>query len=108
VLRPLPPLAFIPLFVIWFGIGELPKLIVIGVAPIMAVATVASLDQVPEDLRLCARTLGATSLFCSTSPIPAGADRARHRSDRAGSVQFEAIGSGVGLPPGRRGEQQET
>ncbi len=65
VLRPLPPLAFIPLFIIWFGIGELPKevLIVIGVAPIMAVTTVAALDQVPEDLRLCARTLGASPLF---------------------------------------------
>ena len=65
VLRPLPPLAFIPLFIIWFGIGELPKevLIIIGVAPIMAVTTVAALDQVPEDLRLCARTLGASPLF---------------------------------------------
>jgi ABC-type nitrate/sulfonate/bicarbonate transport system permease component len=65
VLRPLPPLAFIPLFIIWFGIGELPKevLIVIGVTPIMAVATVTALDQVPDDLRLCARTLGATPLF---------------------------------------------
>jgi ABC-type nitrate/sulfonate/bicarbonate transport system permease component len=65
VLRPLPPLAFIPLFIIWFGIGELPKevLIIIGVTPIMAVSTVAALDQVPDDLRLCARTLGATPLF---------------------------------------------
>jgi NitT/TauT family transport system permease protein/taurine transport system permease protein len=65
VLRPLPPLAFIPLFIIWFGIGELPKevLIIIGVIPIMAVSTVAALDQVPDDLRLCARTLGATPLF---------------------------------------------
>jgi ABC-type nitrate/sulfonate/bicarbonate transport system permease component len=65
VLRPLPPLAFIPLFIIWFGIGELPKevLIVIGVTPIMAVATVTALEQVPDDLRLCARTLGATPLF---------------------------------------------
>jgi taurine transport system permease protein len=62
VLRPLPPLAFIPLFIIWFGIGELPKeiLIIIGVAPIMAVTSVAALDEVPEDLRLCARTLGAS------------------------------------------------
>ncbi|HUK68538.1 MAG TPA: hypothetical protein VLW50_07270 [Streptosporangiaceae bacterium] len=25
VLRPLPALAFIPLFIVWFGIGELPK-----------------------------------------------------------------------------------
>jgi ABC-type nitrate/sulfonate/bicarbonate transport system permease component len=64
VLRPLPPLAFIPLFIIWFGIGEMPKevLIIIGVTPIMAVTTVAALDEVPEDLRLCARTLGASRL----------------------------------------------
>ena len=65
VLRPLPPLAFIPLFIIWFGIGELPKevLIVIGVTPIMAVTSVAALDEVPEDLRLCARTLGASPRY---------------------------------------------
>jgi len=65
VLRPLPPLAFIPLFIIWFGIGEIPKevLIVIGVTPIMAVTTVAALDEVPDDLRLCARTLGASSFY---------------------------------------------
>jgi ABC-type nitrate/sulfonate/bicarbonate transport system permease component len=62
VLRPLPPLAFIPLFIIWLGIGELPKevLIMIGVIPVMTVTTVASLDAVPDDLRLCARTLGAS------------------------------------------------
>ena len=62
VLRPLPPLAFIPLFIIWLGIGEAPKevLIMIGVIPIMAVTTVAALDEVPGDLRLCARTLGAS------------------------------------------------
>jgi ABC-type nitrate/sulfonate/bicarbonate transport system permease component len=29
----------------------------------MAVTTVAALDEVPDDLRLCARTLGATSLY---------------------------------------------
>ena len=65
VLRPLPPLAFIPLFIIWFGIGELPKevLIVIGVTPIMAITTVAALDEVQEDLLLCARTLGASRLY---------------------------------------------
>lgn len=65
VLRPLPPLAFIPLFIIWLGIGEMPKevLIMIGVIPVMAVATVAALDEVPEDLRLCARTLGASPRY---------------------------------------------
>jgi ABC-type nitrate/sulfonate/bicarbonate transport system permease component len=65
VFRPLPPLAFIPLFIIWFGIGELPKevLIVVGVIPVLAITTVAALDEVPQDLRLCARTLGASSFY---------------------------------------------
>jgi taurine transport system permease protein len=65
ILRPLPPLAFIPLFIIWFGIGEMPKevVIILGVTPIMAVTTVAALDQVPDDLRLCARTLGASHRY---------------------------------------------
>jgi ABC-type nitrate/sulfonate/bicarbonate transport system permease component len=56
VLRPLPPLAFIPLFIIWLGIGEMPKevLIMIGVIPIMAVTTVAALDEV---LDACLRGL---------------------------------------------------
>jgi ABC-type nitrate/sulfonate/bicarbonate transport system permease component len=65
IFRPLPPLAFIPLFIVWFGIGELPKevLIVVGIVPIMAITTVAALDEVPDDLRLCARTLGATRAY---------------------------------------------
>lgn len=65
VIRPLPPLAFIPLFIVWLGIGELPKevLIIVGVVPVMAVTTVAALDEVPEDLRLCARTLGASKRY---------------------------------------------
>jgi NitT/TauT family transport system permease protein/taurine transport system permease protein len=65
VIRPLPPLAFIPLFIVWLGIGELPKevLIVGGVVPVMAVTTVAALDEVPEDLKLCARTLGASRRY---------------------------------------------
>jgi ABC-type nitrate/sulfonate/bicarbonate transport system permease component len=65
VIRPLPPLAFIPLFIVWFGIGELPKevLIVFGTVPIMTVATVAALKEVPDDLRLSARTLGASRAY---------------------------------------------
>ena len=65
ILRPLPPLAFIPLFIVWLGIGETPKevLIIVGVVPHMAVMTVAALDEVPDDLRLCARTLGASRAY---------------------------------------------
>jgi NitT/TauT family transport system permease protein/taurine transport system permease protein len=63
--RPLPPLAFVPLLIVWFGIGELPKvvLIVIGVLPIMIVSTVAALDTVPPEFEQCARTLGASRWY---------------------------------------------
>lgn len=65
VTRPLPPLAFIPVLIVWFGIGELPKevLIALAVLPVMVVATVAALDEVPEELRLCSRTLGASRAY---------------------------------------------
>ncbi|MHB1875750.1 MAG: ABC transporter permease [Streptosporangiaceae bacterium] len=61
ITRPLPPLAFIPLFIVWFGIGELSKvlLIMVGVIPIMAVATVGALDNVPVELIEAGRVLGA-------------------------------------------------
>jgi ABC-type nitrate/sulfonate/bicarbonate transport system permease component len=60
--RPLPPLAFIPLFVVWFGIGETPKfvLILIGVIPVITVATVGALDRVPQDYLNASRALGAS------------------------------------------------
>jgi NitT/TauT family transport system permease protein/taurine transport system permease protein len=63
--RPLPPLAFIPLLIVWFGIGELPKfvLIITAVLPIMIVSTVAVLENVPPELSDCARTLGASPLY---------------------------------------------
>jgi ABC-type nitrate/sulfonate/bicarbonate transport system permease component len=65
VVRPLPPLAFIPLFIVWFGIGELPKevLIAFGVVPVMIVATLAALDDVSDDLQFAARTLGASKVY---------------------------------------------
>ncbi len=60
--RPLPPLAFIPLLIVWFGIGELPKVMLIGlgVIPIMVVSVVAALDAVPEEYIEAARSLGAS------------------------------------------------
>lgn len=65
VTRPLPPLAFIPLLILWFGIGETPKvvLIVVGVLPVMVVSTLAGLDRVPRELEQCARTLGASRTY---------------------------------------------
>ena len=65
ITRPLPPLAFIPLFIVWFGIGELPKflLILVGVVPIMIIATVSALDAVPKELVQASRSLGASPLW---------------------------------------------
>jgi len=65
VTRPLPPLAFIPVLIMWFGIGQTPKvvLISIGVLPIMVVTTLAALDSVPKDLEHCGRTLGASKRY---------------------------------------------
>lgn len=65
ITRPLPPLAFIPLFIVWFGIGETPKflLILVGVVPIMIIATVAALDAVPEELVQAGRSLGGSTAW---------------------------------------------
>jgi NitT/TauT family transport system permease protein/taurine transport system permease protein len=63
--RPLPPLAFIPLLIVWFGIGELPKILLIGIGviPIMVVSVVAALDAVPEEYIEAARSLGASRRY---------------------------------------------
>ncbi len=63
--RPLPPLAFIPLLIVWAGIGELPKvlLILIGVVPVMTIATISGLDGVEPELLHAARSLGASERY---------------------------------------------
>lgn len=63
--RPLPPLAFVPVLIVWFGIGEAPKIILItaGVIPVMAISTAAGLDSVPREMLNCARCLGASEWY---------------------------------------------
>lgn len=63
--RPLPPLAFVPVLIVWFGIGEAPKIILItaGVVPIMAISTAAGLAGVPAEMLNCARCLGASERY---------------------------------------------
>ena len=58
-------MAFIPLLIVWFGIGEFAKivLIFIGVLPIVVMTTLAALDSVPLELEHCARTLGASKRY---------------------------------------------
>jgi taurine transport system permease protein len=63
--RVLPMLAFIPMLIIWFGIDDLPKIVVIAVvvAPIMVISTVAALDQFPNEMFNAARCLGASDTY---------------------------------------------
>jgi NitT/TauT family transport system permease protein/taurine transport system permease protein len=61
MLRPIPPLGLIPLFILWFGIGELSKilLILISVFLIMMVNAQAGTRSCPLDLTRAALSLGA-------------------------------------------------
>jgi NitT/TauT family transport system permease protein/taurine transport system permease protein len=64
VTRPLPPIAFIPLLVVWFGIGEASKIALIfsGVLPVVTIATLSAIDAVPTELLQASRSLGASPL----------------------------------------------
>nr|WP_236720960.1 ABC transporter permease subunit [Paraburkholderia phytofirmans] len=60
--RPIPPLAYLPLMVIWFGIGELSKILLIYLtifAP-LAIATASGASRVAKSRLQAAASLGAT------------------------------------------------
>jgi ABC-type nitrate/sulfonate/bicarbonate transport system permease component len=61
-IRPVPPLAYIPLLVVWFGIGELPKilLILVGTVPVIIIGTISGVRGTPALRLAVARTLGAS------------------------------------------------
>jgi NitT/TauT family transport system permease protein len=60
--RYVPPSAFIPLIIVWFGVGELGKvtLIFLGVAPYLTLLVADAVYAVREEVIEAARTLGAT------------------------------------------------
>ncbi|MDB6086009.1 MAG: taurine transporter permease [Gammaproteobacteria bacterium] len=62
--RPIPPLAYLPLIVIWFGIGEVSKILLIYLAifaPIVVATTAGVMAVDPIRIRV-AQSLGATRL----------------------------------------------
>lgn len=62
LVRPVPPIAIIPLAILWFGIGELSKVFIIAYGaffPIL-VNTMAGFREVDPVLIRAARTLGAS------------------------------------------------
>jgi taurine transport system permease protein len=71
VIRSLPPLAYFSLLIIWFGIGDSAKVVLLflaAVAPI-AIATADAVGNVPVDRLLAARSLGANRLQTITEVI---------------------------------------
>ncbi|MFC6445801.1 ABC transporter permease subunit [Shinella zoogloeoides] len=61
-LRPLPPLAYLPLVIIWAGIGEASKITVIALSmlPSIILSTSAGVRSVSKDHVNAARSLGAS------------------------------------------------
>ena len=60
--RPIPPLAFLPMFLVWFGLGEASKIAFIGYTTFfpMFVAIAASVLRVDVVLLRAAASLGAS------------------------------------------------
>jgi len=62
LLRPIPPLAFLPMFLVWFGLGEASKVAFIGYTTFfpMFIAIAASVLRIDVVLLRAAASLGAT------------------------------------------------
>lgn len=61
-LRPIPPIALVPLFIFYFGIGEVSKIALIFLTAFLylTVNTASGVKSVPEDLILASKSLGLT------------------------------------------------
>ena len=74
-LRSIPLLGIIPLFIVWFGIGELPKvlIVVLGALFPMYVNTFAGIRSVDPKLRELGQVLGLTRRELITQIVLPGA-----------------------------------
>lgn len=63
-LRPVPPLALVPLLVTWFGIGEVSKglVIMLGTIPVIVLNTISGVRSTPRQRIQVAQCLGATRM----------------------------------------------
>jgi len=70
-LRPVPPIAIIPLAILWFGIGEVSKVFIIAYGSFFPVLvnTIAGFSEVQPVLVRAARTLGASPVRIFTDVV---------------------------------------
>ncbi len=70
-LRPVPPIALIPFFILWFGIGDFGKLLLaaIGCFMVMVVNTIEAVRNVPKIYKQAAASLGAEDSYAYRTVI---------------------------------------
>jgi taurine transport system permease protein len=75
MIRPMPALALIPLLVIWFGLGELPKYVIIWFTtfPVVTISTTSAIRGIDRTWIQAAQTLGASRLYIVVRVIVPGA-----------------------------------
>ena len=64
IIRPIPPIAWLPLVIIWCGIGELAKSVIvfIGAFTVIVINTQAGVKSIDQDLMRAGRSLGASHM----------------------------------------------
>ena len=65
-IRPVPPVALVPFFILWFGIGDIGKIILAGLGcfMIMVINTIEAVRNVPKIYLHAALSLGAKEDYC--------------------------------------------
>ena len=105
-IRPVPIFALIPLFLLWFGIGNLPQvtLIALGTSVVMGVATLEAIYNVPPVFIRAAQSLGAsrgrvyrTIIVPAITPHVLGAVRVAAALSWGLDVAAEFLGARVGI-----------
>ena len=105
-IRPVPPIALTPFFILWFGVGDLGQWLLIGMAVflVFAVSTAVSGKNVNQRYLRAAEALGVTQwgrirtvLFPAIIPDLAAAARVAAAAAFAVSIAAEYLGAQGGL-----------
>lgn len=91
MIRPIPPIAWIPMIIIWFGIGETAKIVIVFIGAFTSIvlntsAGIRAIDRCSSAPARCSARTGASC--SSTWPCP----RPSPRSSRASGRRFQAAG----------------